>query len=99
LIPQNRLEENIDAETAEKTESESDVMSNLLTQLNSPHRSQAPNPEVNSEAKAIALEKLNACPVDAIHRFISQSWQFTSAYCLGLTGKTAAWVVQKFRQH
>jgi hypothetical protein len=99
LIPQNRLEENIDAETAEETESESNVASNLLTQLNSPHCSQAPNPEVNPEAKAIALEKLNACPVGVIHCFISRSWQFASVYRLGLTGKTAAWAVQKFRQH
>jgi hypothetical protein len=85
LIPQNRLEENIDAETAEKTKSESNIAFNLLTQLNSPHCSWAPNPEVNPEAKAIALEKLNACLVDAIHCFISWSWQFTNAYRLGLT--------------
>jgi hypothetical protein len=95
LSPQNRLEENIDAETAEETESESNAASNLLTQLNSPHRSCAPSPEVNPEAKAIALEKLNACPVDVIRRFIGRSWRFTSVYRLGLTGKVAAWAVQK----
>jgi hypothetical protein len=68
-------------------------------QLNSPHCSWALNTEVNPEAKAITLEKLNACPVDVIHRFIDQSWRFTSAYHLRLTGKAAAWAVQKFRQH
>jgi hypothetical protein len=45
------------------------------------------------------LEKLNACPVDVIQRFINHSWQFMSAYHMGLMGKTAAWAVQKQKQH
>jgi hypothetical protein len=45
------------------------------------------------------LEKLNACPVDVIQRFINHSWQFISAYHMGLTGKAAAWAVQKQKQH
>jgi hypothetical protein len=43
----------------------------------------------------LALEKLNACPVDVIQHFINCSWQFMSAYRMGLTGKAAAWAVQK----
>jgi hypothetical protein len=47
----------------------------------------------------LALEKLNACPVDVIQRFINRSWRFMSAYHMGLTGKAAAWAVQNQKQH
>jgi hypothetical protein len=52
-----------------------------------------------AEAKELALEKLNACPVDVIQQFINRSWRFMSAYHLGLTGKAAAWAVKKQKQH
>jgi hypothetical protein len=47
----------------------------------------------------LALKKLNACPVDVIQCFINCSWQFISAYRMGLTGKAAAWAMQKQKQH
>lgn len=50
-------------------------------------------------AKDVAIEKLNACPLEAIRRFINRSWRFMSAYRLGLTGDAAAWAVRKQRQH
>ncbi|PCH35242.1 hypothetical protein WOLCODRAFT_36273, partial [Wolfiporia cocos MD-104 SS10] len=52
-----------------------------------------------NEAKEVAQEKLNSCPVDTIRRFINKSWRFMDAYRHGLTGKAAAWAVRKYRQH
>lgn len=52
-----------------------------------------------AEAKAVAIEKLDACPKDVIRRFINRSWRFMSAFRLGLTGKAAEWAVKKQRQH
>jgi hypothetical protein len=50
-------------------------------------------------AKAMALEYLNACPVDVIRRFINRSWRWMIAYRKGLTGKAAAWAVRPQKQH
>jgi hypothetical protein len=47
----------------------------------------------------LALKKLNAYPVDVIQCFINRSWQFMSAYHMGLTGKAASWAMQKQKQH
>ena len=44
-------------------------------------------------AKKVAMEALNSCPLDMIRRFINRSWQFMSAYRLGLSSKAAAWAV------
>ncbi|KIJ24834.1 hypothetical protein M422DRAFT_274299 [Sphaerobolus stellatus SS14] len=51
------------------------------------------------QAKAAAIQCLDACPVDVIRRFINRSWRFTAAYQGGLTGKAAAWAVRKFKSH
>jgi hypothetical protein len=51
------------------------------------------------EAKAAALECLNACPTEVIRRFVNCSWQFMDAYRKGLTGKAAVWAVKKQRGH
>jgi hypothetical protein len=52
-----------------------------------------------NEAKQIAQNFLNVCPVEVLRRFINRSWRFMSAYRLGLTGKAAAWAVKKQKQH
>ena len=52
-----------------------------------------------AKAKKLALEKLNSCPVAVLRRFINCSWQFMSAYHLGLTGKAAIWAVRRQKQH
>ncbi len=52
-----------------------------------------------TEAKQIAIQSLDACPIETIWHFINWSWCFMSAYCLGLTGKVAEWVVRKQKSH
>ena len=47
----------------------------------------------------MALECLNACPVEVIRRFVNRSWRFMDAYRKGLTGKAAAWAVKKQKGH
>ena len=42
-----------------------------------------------AEAKEVALECLNAYPVEVIRRFVNRSWRFMDAYRKGLTGKAA----------
>ncbi|KII84350.1 hypothetical protein PLICRDRAFT_46228 [Plicaturopsis crispa FD-325 SS-3] len=57
-------------------------------------------PKANfKEAKEVARQFLDACPIEVIRRFINRSWRFISAYRLGLTGKAAEWAVRKQRQH
>ena len=41
------------------------------------------------EAKRVAHESLDACPVEVIWRFFNRSWRFMHAYRVGLTGKAA----------
>ncbi|OAX31077.1 hypothetical protein K503DRAFT_815343 [Rhizopogon vinicolor AM-OR11-026] len=50
-------------------------------------------------AKKAAHDMLDSCPVDVIHRFINHSYQFMSAYRLGLTGKAAEWAVRTQKRH
>ncbi|KIK15170.1 hypothetical protein PISMIDRAFT_31034 [Pisolithus microcarpus 441] len=50
-------------------------------------------------AKKTAVEILNSCPTDVICCFINCSYQFMSAYWLGLTGRAAEWAVWKQKQH
>ena len=45
------------------------------------------------------IKWLDACPPEVIRKFINCSWQFTSAYWLGLTGWAADWAVKKYRSH
>ncbi|KAF9507952.1 hypothetical protein BS47DRAFT_1366268 [Hydnum rufescens UP504] len=52
-----------------------------------------------AEAKEIAIQSLDACPIETIQHFINRSWCFMSAYCLGLTGKAAEWAVRKQKSH
>ncbi|KAF9503439.1 hypothetical protein BS47DRAFT_1374479 [Hydnum rufescens UP504] len=52
-----------------------------------------------AEAKEIAIQSLDACPIETIQRFINRSWRFMSAYHLGLTGKAAEWAVRKQKSH
>ena len=52
-----------------------------------------------AQAKAVAIQYLDACPVEVIRRFINRSWRFMSAYRKGLTGKAAEWAVQKHKGH
>ena len=52
-----------------------------------------------AEAKELAHQYLDACPVEVIRRFINRTWRFMSAYRKGLTGSAAAWAVKKQRQH
>ena len=51
------------------------------------------------QAKATAIKWLDVCPPEVIHKLINCSWQFTSAYQLGLTGWAADWAVKKYRSH
>ncbi|KZT68737.1 hypothetical protein DAEQUDRAFT_745617 [Daedalea quercina L-15889] len=51
------------------------------------------------DAKRVALECLNACPVEVIQRFFNRSWRFMDAYRKGLTGKAAEWAVRKQKSH
>ena len=51
------------------------------------------------EAKQCAVQQLDACTTEVIHRFINRSWQFMSAYRMGLTGKAAEWAVKKQKGH
>ena len=41
------------------------------------------------EAKLCTRAQLDACPMEVICRFINQSWQFMSAYWMGLTVEVA----------
>jgi hypothetical protein len=50
-------------------------------------------------AKKAVYECLDACPVDVIRRFFNRTWRFMDAYRRGLTGKAAAWAVQKQKSH
>ena len=50
-------------------------------------------------AKEAAREILDSCPEEVIRRFINRSYQFMSAYRLGLTGQAAEWAVRKQKQH
>lgn len=50
-------------------------------------------------AKKIAIQYLDACPVEVIRRFINRTWRFMSAYRRGLTGKAAEWAVKKQKGH
>jgi len=45
------------------------------------------------------LAALNACPVDVIRKFINRFWQFMDAYWVLLSGKAAAWAVNKQKGH
>ena len=45
------------------------------------------------------MQQLDACPTEVIRRFINRSWQFMSAYRMGLTGKAAEWAVKKQKGH
>ncbi|KXN88600.1 hypothetical protein AN958_06864 [Leucoagaricus sp. SymC.cos] len=57
-------------------------------------------PKTNFEqAKTAAINAFDACPVNVICQFINWSWHFMSAYCIGLTGKAAAWAVHKQKGH
>ena len=51
------------------------------------------------EAKWCAVQQLDTFPAEVIHRFINCSWQFMSAYRMGLTGKAAEWAVKKQKGH
>jgi hypothetical protein len=58
------------------------------------------HPKANfAEAKAQALEVLDACPTEVIQHFINRSWRFIDSYRKGLTGEAAAWVVRKQKSH
>ena len=52
-----------------------------------------------AEAKQVAQQFLDACPVEVLRRFINRSWRFMSAYRKGLNGEAAAWAVRKQKQH
>ena len=52
-----------------------------------------------ADAKRVAQQFLDACPIDVIRRFINRSWRFLSAYRLGLTGRAAMWAVRKQKGH
>ncbi|KAJ2990200.1 hypothetical protein NUW54_g8544 [Trametes sanguinea] len=51
------------------------------------------------DAKRLARECLDACPVEVIRRFFNRSWRFMDAYRKGLTGKAAEWAVRKQKSH
>jgi len=52
-----------------------------------------------SDAKRVACECLDSCPVDVIRWFFDRSWRFMDAYQHGLTGKAAEWAVRKQKSH
>jgi len=45
------------------------------------------------------FQQAEDCPTEVIQRFINRSWRFIEAYRKGLSGKAAAWAVQKQKQH
>ncbi|ETW86772.1 hypothetical protein HETIRDRAFT_42185 [Heterobasidion irregulare TC 32-1] len=51
------------------------------------------------DAKKVAQQCLNKCPVKVIHQFFNQSWWFMDAYHKGLIGKVAEWAVCKQKSH
>ncbi|KZT63123.1 hypothetical protein DAEQUDRAFT_680923 [Daedalea quercina L-15889] len=51
------------------------------------------------DAKRVARECLDACPVEVIRRFFNRSWRFMDAYRKGLKGKAAEWAVRKQKSH
>jgi hypothetical protein len=51
------------------------------------------------EAKKVAHECLDACPVTVIRRFFNRSWRFMDAYRKGVTGRAAEWAVQEQKSH
>jgi len=55
--------------------------------------------ETFANAKRVACECLDTCPVDVIRCFFNQSWKFMSAYWQGLTGKVAEWAVHQQKSH
>ena len=63
------------------------------------HRYRQVYKETFGDAKRIARESLDACPVDVIRRFFNRSWRFMSAYRRGLTGKAAEWAVRQQKSH
>ncbi|KAF9504621.1 hypothetical protein BS47DRAFT_1374374 [Hydnum rufescens UP504] len=52
-----------------------------------------------ANAKEVAIQSLDSCPIETICWFINWSWHFMSAYHLGLTGKAAEWAVRKQKSH
>ncbi|KAG2078385.1 hypothetical protein BDR04DRAFT_1124254 [Suillus decipiens] len=53
--------------------------------------------EVNLKHNVLTV--LDSVPLDAIHRFSTQSLRFMDAYCKGLNGKQAAWASKRYRGH
>jgi len=51
------------------------------------------------QAKEVALQALDGCPIKVIWQFINCSWHWVSAYHMGLTGEAAQWAVQKQKGH
>ncbi|KAF9514902.1 hypothetical protein BS47DRAFT_1372169 [Hydnum rufescens UP504] len=52
-----------------------------------------------ADAKEVAIQSLDSCPIETIHQFINWSWHFMLAYHLGLTGKAAEWAVGRQKSH
>ncbi|EPS96033.1 hypothetical protein FOMPIDRAFT_61768 [Fomitopsis schrenkii] len=51
------------------------------------------------DAKRVALECLDACPVEVIHRFFNRSWRWMDSYRKGLTRNRAEWAVRRMKSH
>jgi hypothetical protein len=51
------------------------------------------------EARNVARNCLDSCPVIVIRQLFNRSWRFMAAYRQGLTGKAADWAVHKQKSH